>query len=342
MSYTKNYKEYVHDKVSFRYPASQSGGTQSVEVKIPVDINIHVNTNTFDNEVGKCNSNVNLLTGAVVATQTAQIAAINVNSKKVANTIVTGFFGYIRSEISQQISELSQHIDTHLMHLKELSKSCIAKKDQMENDFNRISSRYIKIFDDLNKELFNRVHSLDKPSFIFKQESENQILKTTKDDLSNTISVIGKENGKLQSKISASFTKKNSFEALNRTKEFLLQQKKLKLIILDKIFNDEVNVTNSIPTCYLEVIVEPNQVSKKIFNTNFIKILKDKNYKEMLIEKFTLISQEKNTLDVENLEKIKYFFNNELNKTYPIINNRTKRIIDLINTLTKFETINIF
>ena len=140
MSYTRNYRERIavnySGSVSYRYPASQNGGSGTAHYSgteyEEVDVNINVDTNPFDNSVENCNRNVNLLTGAVVATEAAQIVSIDKNSKKVASTIISGFFGYIRSEISQQIAELSQNIDAQLMHLKELSQSCLAKKKQME------------------------------------------------------------------------------------------------------------------------------------------------------------------------------------------------------------------
>ena len=49
-----------------------------------------------------------LLTGAVVTTETAAIAAKRKNAQKVGDTVVNGFFSYVKSEISQQISEITQ------------------------------------------------------------------------------------------------------------------------------------------------------------------------------------------------------------------------------------------
>jgi len=174
MSYTRRYSETVSKTVSVSYPSSQEGGSTSVTVDIPVDVNIHVDTSPFDRSVENCGENVNILTAAVVATESAEIASREFNSRKVANTILGGFFSYIRSEISQQVAELSQNIDADFMHLKELAKSCLAKKKQMEGDYNRISSRYVKIFGDLNNELTNRIYELDKPAFVFKKETDHQ------------------------------------------------------------------------------------------------------------------------------------------------------------------------
>ena len=131
MSYTRKYKERIavpySGSVRYSYPASDKGGSGTAQYNgttyEDVNIKIEVDTLVFDKSVDNCNTNVNILTGAVVATEAAQIASIDKNSKKVAKTIVDGFFGYIRSEISQQISELTQGIDSQLMHLRELSKA---------------------------------------------------------------------------------------------------------------------------------------------------------------------------------------------------------------------------
>ncbi len=161
MSYTRSYSERIivqgHKSETVSYPASQNGGTTTVTVYyeevVPVDVNIHVDTIPYDNSITRCNQNVHILTGAVTAFQTAEIASKVVNSQKVAGTVINGFFGYIRSEISQQISELTQSVDAHLMHMRELAQSCLAKKKQLEGDYHRISGRYSKIFEDINREL---------------------------------------------------------------------------------------------------------------------------------------------------------------------------------------------
>ena len=100
MSYSRKYSETITVRgsktVTVSYPKSESGGSKSVTVdyieNVPVDVNIHVDTDPFDSSVSNCNTNVNLLTGAVVATEAAQLISIDKNSKKVASTIVSGFF----------------------------------------------------------------------------------------------------------------------------------------------------------------------------------------------------------------------------------------------------------
>jgi len=116
MSYTRTYNKTISEKISKRLSVSYSkdnngnlsrieveidnkrhtfsgGGSKTIDInaEIPVTIDIEVDTRPFDQSVDHCNSNVNLLTGAVVATEAAQVASIHENSEKVAGTIVNGF-----------------------------------------------------------------------------------------------------------------------------------------------------------------------------------------------------------------------------------------------------------
>ena len=229
MSYTRRYSESITVRgsktVSVSYPASQNGGSTTATVNyteiVPVDVNINVDTVPFDSSVNDCNASVDLLTGSVVATEVAQIQSIDENSRKISKTLISGFFGYIRSELSQQTAELSSKIDSQLMHLRELAKACLSKKEQMRSDYLRISERYSKIFDDLNNELDNRVLELDKPAFNFREEVERTDDRLVKNDLVSSVSIYGSELGGLFGKVSSSLAKKSAENAIVKTRDFL-------------------------------------------------------------------------------------------------------------------------
>jgi len=347
MSYSRSYKERISvpysGTVSYRYPASKEGGTANVPYKgttnEDIQVYIDVDTNPFDNSVEHCNTNVNLLTGAVVATEVAQIASINKNSKKVASTIVNGFFGYIKSEISQQISELTQNIDAQLIHLKELSDACVAKKKQMEGDFNRISSRYIKIFDDLNKELSNRIMELDKPTFVFKNELDNQSIRSVKNDMVNTVLVFGKEGGMLNSKLGVTLAKKRALDTLNQAKIFLLQQKDLNYTVQRSMINENVTSKQYSPVCFIESNAERNQITKQVYSSSYITSLKDNAKVNEMIDDFTDSSKSWTIMSAENNETIRKYFNSEINNAYEGADPHTERVKAMINKIANIGTI---
>jgi hypothetical protein len=335
MSYNRSYHETitVTGSVTERvdYPASERGGSTTVTVNyiehVPVDVNIHVDTNPFDTGVAKCNNSVNLLTGAVVATEVAQITSININAKKVGSTIVEGFFKTIRSEISQQIMELTQKIDSHLMHLGELAKSCTSRQKQMETDYNRISSRYLKIFNDLNNELSNRIYELNKPAFVFKNDSNKHAIRTYGNDLISTVAVFGRESSELQSKISISIVKKRALDAIFQTNVFLRKQKKTENAINQNMLNESVATSRFSPICFMETQIDKSQVVKNIYQSDFLtKIPENKLIADFQSQNWRIFSK-------GGIDKIQRYFNAEVSNVYAANNQHENRIKEMIGKI---------
>jgi hypothetical protein len=352
MSYSRKYRERIavpySGSVRYSYPASEKGGSGTAHYSgtayEDVNVNIEVDTIAFDNSVENCNTNVNLLTGAVVATEAAQIISIDKNAKKVGKTIVDGFFSYIRSEISQQITELTQGIDSQLMHLRELSKAVVDKKRQMEGDFLRISSRYIKTFDDLNNELSNRIFELDKPTFVFKKELDNQSIRTTNNDLVNTVAIFGKEGSELQSKISTSIAKKRALDTLNKAKVFLWQQKKLNNTVQQSMLNETTASIQFSPVCFMETKADKNQITKGIHAPSFVSALQENQTKIELIEQFNESTNSWRAITKDYTDNLKLYFNSELNKSYTTADQhsvRVKEMIQKIANLGSIQTISV-
>jgi hypothetical protein len=349
MSYIRNYRETItvqgSQSETVSWGPSQNGGSKTVTIyyteQVPVDVNIHVDTNPFDRSVSHVNGNVDLLTGAVVATETAEIASKAINAIKVGDTIVNGFFSYIRSEISQQIAEISQNIDAQLMHLKELAQSCLAKKKQMEGDYVRISGRYVKTFGDLNNELSNRIFELDKPAFVFKKETDNQKIRTSSNDLVNTVTVCGIESSNLQSKISASIAKKRALDTLNQAKIFLWQQRKLNSTIQQSMLNESVQCLIYAPCCYIESNNANNQIDKNLYNTDFLSVLKDKKKKDEITEHFSSKSIAWSKPSQDTQKNLGLYFNTELNNSSFENNQHSLRVREMIQKITNIASINV-
>ena len=313
----------------------------NIQAVIPVLVEINVDTNPFDQSVSHVNSNIDILTGAVIASEAAQIASIHENSKKVGNTIVSGFFSYIRSEISQQIAELTQNIDSQLMHLRELSIAVVNKKKQMFNDFERISSRYIKIFDELNSELSNRIYELDKPTFLFKKETDKQAIRSVSNDLVNTATVFGFENSDLHSKISTSIAKKRTYDTIIKARKFLSEQNVLNKTIHRSMLNENVDGFKFAPICFVETQNNVNQFEKELFSNDYINYLGDNQSKEYLLNQFSSKSISWKTMDSELNENIKMFFNSELAKSYDSIDSHSTRVKEMILKLSSSNSINV-
>jgi hypothetical protein len=317
------------------YPASQNGGSVSYSGTAyeNVSVNIDVDTNPFDRSIDGCNDTINLLTGTVVATEAAQIASIDNNAKKVANTIVDGFFKTIRSDISQQIMELSSKLDATLVHLYALAKRCVEKQKQMETDYNRIASRYLKIFSDLNNELGNRIFELNKPAFVFKKGSDNQDIRTSGNDLVTTVAVFGSEGGELQAKISASIAKKRALDTINKANIFLLKQKKLNATINQSMLNENIDATLYSPICFMETNNEKGQTGKNIYKQA---LLPETNQNE-IIEEFH--NQQWSEILKERQDKIQRYFNAEVSNYFNAEDTYAKRLKENIIKMFNFNYI---
>jgi hypothetical protein len=298
-----------------------------------IETNILVDTIPFDNSVKGCNTSVNALTGAVVATEAAQIASIDANAKKVGSTIVEGFFKTIRSEISQQIAELSSRLDSHLAHLYAMAKRCVEKQTQMQDDYQRIASRYLKIFEDLDNELSNRIHELDKPAFVFKSQSDSHAGRTLTGDLASTVAVFGAEGGDLQAKITASVTKKRALDTIGKANTFLVKQKRLKDTINQTVLNESVQAVQYSPVCYIETQNEKSQIGKKLYQADFLpKMQANETISDFQALTWSAVSK-------DNAEKIGRYFNAEVSSHYSESDTHTNRVRENIIKMLNISSI---
>ena len=328
MSYKRSYSHRIEVPYSgtISYPASKSGGSIAYEGTAyeDVDVIIDIDTGLFDEGVTNCITNVSKLTEAIGATEAAQIDSINTNTEKIARTIINGFFKATHAEISRQIAELLQKVDAHLVLLRELAKSCIAKQKQMETDYNRISSRYLKIFNDLNSELKNRVFEMNKPAFTFKSSIDINIARTTNNDLVDTVAVFGTEEGGLNTKIGASIVKKRVWDTIKKVNEFLWKQKKINSTINRNLLNEKRTAKRYLPVCYIESCNEKNQLEKNVYQPDF----SSKVNPGELITKFKSHNWAEATQ--EKKEAIQRYFYMELNRSYTAGNPHDNRVKEMI------------
>jgi hypothetical protein len=341
MSYTKTYNDKVKGTVEIPYDSSSKGGSRSVTVELPVQVNIHVNTDTFDASVDECEVSIDQLALALTDTEAAELRAKEINSKRVADSIINGFFSYIRSEISQQASELSKVVESKLIMMRELMKSAKSKRVQMEGDFKRISDRYCKIFDDLNREISNRILEIDKVAFNFKSETNKYKVRVFDNDLVTTISVFGAENSGLISLISSSITKKRVFDTINMSKTFILEQKRLEQSIKGSLIDESFSGILMSPVCYLETTKNRLQTEKKIVFEPYTDLPEDQISENDLIERFSSGSLDWKLIEEEELKKLQTYFDNELEKRFISNDDHTLRVKERIRKLSDLSSITV-
>ncbi len=176
MSYSRTYTGSVHYSGSQSYPASESGGTVSYSGEVPVSINLYVDTAPFDSSVIDCTSSVRNLNGAVIAMNSAQIASISKSATEVSNHVTSGFFNMINSELTQNMAALFAKFQAVYELL--ISRSSTLEKQQlvMQDDYSRLSERYVMIFKNLDEELEKRVITLDKNVFELSKHIQSEQL----------------------------------------------------------------------------------------------------------------------------------------------------------------------
>ena len=221
MSYRRQYQGSIHYSGTVSYPASEHGGTVSYSGTEPVYITITVDTDRFDANVGHCNDNVRGLTATVVATEVAQVASIRESSQKVASAIVKGFFDYVGADLSQKMKELASKVESFFVALLGHQESCQTKTAQMETDYNRISKRYAKVFDDLDRETVSRIEAIDKPTFQFADTAQKVIDRKSDTELLGIATISANENLRLETMLSCSHVKQQAGDLLDRANEYL-------------------------------------------------------------------------------------------------------------------------
>lgn len=205
------------------YSIGLSGGSSTLTFEDPehIAIDVNVDTDEYDRQAEMCGQSVNLLTGSVVATEAAQVANIDDNSKKIASTIVTGFFDNVRSSLSTVSLEQRQILESRLTLLKAQTEELLKKQKQMENDYQRTSARYIKIFQDLSKELETRVKRLDAPVYKATSDMEQEANRMLKGNYAYVSSTINSENANLTAQIGSALMKTEALRMTEQAARFL-------------------------------------------------------------------------------------------------------------------------
>lgn len=121
-----------------------------------------VDTHEMANSIDGVSARVNAATSAVVAMQSAVVAAEIEAANRVCQNVDRGFFALIRSQISQKTARFRSEVDSRFMEMRQQSHAVGVIRSRMERDYQMISERYTKLFRSIDLSLRNRVFELDK------------------------------------------------------------------------------------------------------------------------------------------------------------------------------------
>lgn len=256
MSYTQRYHTSVRGSFSYNFPPSQNGGSGTLNVEIPLDIDINVDTDLYDQQVAVAAGRLAELSGTVDETKNAELVSIRKNSETISSTIVGGFFSYIRSDLSQQISELRPKVDSKFVEMLKQKEAALAKMNQMTEDFQRIAARYTKIFMELDKETRTRILALDAGSFKTKELLSDTIFTPFGTKLISTSTITNQEETSIRSKLYSSRLRKGTRLMIEKARDVIASYKRLGSRLDEIMTNDpcEVSVNKYLPVVFSETV----------------------------------------------------------------------------------------
>ena len=330
MSYRRSYTGYVHYSGTVSYPASQNGGSVSYSGTEPVYITIDVDTDVFDASVGHCNDAVNALTGAVVATEAAQVESKRRASKQIASSIVKGFFEYVGADLSQKIKELASKCESLFFALMGHKENCLSKSKQMQDDYNRISKRYSKIFEDLDKETVSRIEVLDRPTFQFAETAQNLIDRNSNTELLGISTISANESIKLETVLSCSHVKQQASILLAKANNYLQGTYRLANSVRDMLDESQVEEEILLPVMFVESVINSENKETKIIGTDEEFTPSGESIDSQLRSKFMSKDFEWDNMKSEDYEKVISYLNADVQ--YGQMEDRTlKTMLGLLN-----------
>lgn len=331
MSYSRTYTGYVRGSTTVSYPASESGGTRTVEYEEPVYITIDVDTTAFDLSVADCNGCVDGLTGAVVATEAAQVEAKREASKQIASSIVKGFFQYVGADLSQKIKELSSKCESLFIALMGHKDNCLAKTKQMQDDYNRISKRYSKIFEDLDKETISRIEVLDKPTFQFADTAQSLIDRSSDTDLLGISTISANENIKLETVLSCSHVKQQASILLSKANEYLQGTYRLSNAVRDMLYESRDGEDILLPVLFVESVVNADNRETRILGTDAEYMPSGQKVNSQLRSRFLSQDIEWSAMEDRDFEKVLSYVNAQV-QTGQMDERTLKTMLGLMNS----------
>jgi DNA-binding transcriptional regulator GbsR (MarR family) len=267
MSYSRSYSEVISgvEHVSYSYPASEEGGSDTIAVhwSEPVYIDINVDTHPFDSSVHSLKTHVDVLTGSVVAMEVAHVKEKVEGAKRVADCVTDGFFKLIRSEISQQTTALKNRVDSSLLKLNDLRVACRRVQETMQLDYSRITERYSKIFEELDRETKKRISSIDSAAISVRSQVSEQPARAIC-GLCTEATISAAENSAAQIKVTAGAIRAQVHKLLQNATAYLAQERTLTRDVQMMLFDSgslKAGMTY-LPVLYLEADAHSGVISR--------------------------------------------------------------------------------
>jgi len=134
-----------------------------------------VDTREMAQSIDGVSSHVGGVTVAVVAMQTAVVAAEEFAARQICSHVDRGFFSLIQSQISQKIARVRSIVDSRVLEMRQQTQSLVGIRTRMERDYQMIASRYTKVFQSIDTSLRSRIFELDQAVSVLVNRDMEQI-----------------------------------------------------------------------------------------------------------------------------------------------------------------------
>ncbi|MBQ9356236.1 MAG: hypothetical protein IJT98_02965 [Prevotella sp.] len=212
-----------------------------------VDINIHVETEPFDDSVDECCGKVDLLTASIGGYKVAHVAAKRAASDKIVDSATAGFTGLINQSINMQTAGQDAQMHALAGELVLQCKELDHKHDVMTNDFNRIKGRYTNLFTDLDNELKRRILQLCKPCFNFVENIRQEQNRRISSNLLSTATLGARESEAARTAIQASKVKQNAASLITAARDHVASHIHMENVIKAVSVDGCENLTYYVP-----------------------------------------------------------------------------------------------
>ena len=266
-----------------------------------------------------------------VATEAAQVEAKREASKQIASSIVKGFFQYVGADLSQKIKELSSRCESLFFALMGHKDNCLAKTKQMQDDYNRISKRYSKIFEDLDKETISRIEVLDKPTFQFADTAQSLIDRSSDTDLLGISTISANENIKLETVLSCSHVKQQASILLSKANEYLQGTYRLSNAVRDMLYESRDGEDILLPVLFVESVVNADNRETRILGTDAEYMPSGQKVNSQLRSRFLSQDIEWSAMEDRDFEKVLSYVNAQV-QTGQMDERTLKTMLGLMNS----------
>lgn len=230
--------------------------SKTVYLEEPVSVYLDVQDAPYNQSVARCGGHVNNLRNSVIACNLAEVAAKETSATKIGKHISSGFLNYIAVNLDIQNMEEFSNLEALASELHMQSDALLDKKNVMTSDYEILTTRYSSVFQNLDKELANRIRLLLEPCFKFVQSSQKEQCRNATSSLLAMALVGQKEQSNLQAKLCATRMKQRASELIKSAKNYLLGQKKLEADIEQTLTPEKQSGTRSLPVIFFEIAAE--------------------------------------------------------------------------------------